>query len=232
MVCGGKSIVINMDYKKIDNLVNKHLTAFLGEEKHSMNPIDIDRFIQEYLGMEICYRKLSEQGDILGISVFSDMTLSFYESNQNTEEFYAGGTIIIEEDLLDENQYGRRNFTKAHEAVHGILNFEKPTEKAVYYRRDNNNSFYERLIDKAAAKLILPDELVTKTFYAYFGAEHIHRLNPLCNQQHFKIFKFLARHLGVSRKALSLRLLQLGLVDIADYEFPHDFLNISCEGDI
>ena len=232
MVCGGKSIVINIDYRKIDNLVNKHLTAFLGEEKHSMNPIDIDRFIQEYLGMEICYRKLSEHGDILGVSIFSDMTLSFFEGDKFVEEFYAGGTIIIEEDLLDDNQYGRRNFTKAHEAAHGILNFENPTEKAVYYRRNNNNSFYEKLIDKAAAKLLLPDELVIKTFYAFMGTEHIHRLNPLCNQQHFKNFKFLARYLGVSRKALSLRLLQLGLVDVADYEIPHNFLNISCEGDI
>ena len=101
-----------------------------------------------------------------------------------------------------------------------------------YYRRNNNNSFYERLIVKAAAKLLLPDELVINTFYAFMGTEHIHRLNPLCNQQHFKNFKFLARYLGVSRKALSLWLLQLGLVDVADYEIPHSFLNISCEGDI
>ena len=167
MVCGGESIMLNLDFKKLDLLIDNHLTTFLGKEKHSMNPIDIDGFIQNYLGMEICYRKLSVHGEILGISVFSDMTLSFDEGNKIIEEFYAGGTVIIEEDLLDERQYGRRNFTKAHEAVHGILNREKPTEKAVYYRRDNNNSFYERLIDKAAAKLILPDDLVIKTFYAF-----------------------------------------------------------------
>ena len=220
-----------LDLKIIELLVDKHLASFLGEEKNLMNPIDIDRFIQEYLDMKICYRKLSDQGDILGISVFSDMILSFSDNGEKIEEFYAGGTIIIEEELLDDKQYGRRNFTKAHEAVHGILNLEKPTVKSVYYRRDNAISYYERLVDKAASRLILPEELVKKTFYAFMGADHIKRLNPLCNKKDFNNFCFLSKYLGVSKKALSIRLIQLGLVDKADYEFPHRFLDVSCEGD-
>lgn len=217
--------------KKVEKLIDTHLTAFLGDEKNSMNPIDVDLFLQEYLNYDVCYRKLSKKGDVLGISVFSDMTLKVWKNDERVTEKFSGGTVIIEEALLEHKHLGRRNYTKAHEAVHGIINLETPLYDSVCYRRGVAVSDYERMIDRAAAKLLLPDDLVRRVFYAFMCAEHIHRLNPLCGKEDFKNFCYMAHYLCVSKKALSLRLLQLGLVDIADYEKPHDFLNIRCGGE-
>lgn len=212
--------------KKVEVLIDMHLTAFLGEERNSMKPIDIDLFLREYLNNTVCYRKLSQNGDVLGVSVFSDMTLRIWKNNERVKERFAGGTVIIEEALLEQKHLGRRNYTKAHEAVHSIVNLSTPLGDSVCYRRGVAASDYEKMIDKAAAKLLLPDGLVSRVFYAFMGAEHIQRINPICNNENYKKFCHMAHYLCVSKKALSLRLLQLGLVDVADYEKPHEFLNI------
>lgn len=214
---------------EIETMCTKHLHAFLGESSPRYEPIDIDRFLREYLKINVCYRKLSNRGDILGISIFTDMSLKVWKEDKRVEEVFPSKTVIIDESLLDEKQLGRRNYTKAHEAVHGIVFSEFPSEAVLCYRRGKATTEFERQIDRAASKLLLPDELVCNLFYTFMGVDHITRLNPIYNADKFRSFCYMAKHLCVSKKALSLRLLQLGLVDHADYERPHDFLNIYCE---
>ena len=215
--------------KEIDEMCGKHLKKFLGDSYSSYAPIDIDGFLCEYLNSNVCYRKLSPMGEILGLSVFSEMSLNVWKDEERVEEVFPGNTIIIDESLLDEKQYGRRNYTKAHEAVHGIINGECPSDIVLCYRRGKAVTNYERMVDRAASKLLLPDDTVRTVFYIFMGVEHISRLNPLFNIKNYEKFCAMAKHLCVSKKALSIRLLQLGLVDIADYERPHNFLDIYCE---
>lgn len=215
--------------REIDEMCGKHLKEFLGDSYPSYAPIDIDGFLCEYLNSNVCYRNLSPMGEILGLSVFSEMELNIWKDEERVKEVFPGNTVIIDESLLDEKQYGRRNYTKAHEAVHGIINGESPSDIVLCYRRGKAITNYERMVDRAASKLLLPDNTVRTVFTIFMGVDHISRLNPLFNIKNYEKFCAMAKHLRVSKKALSIRLLQLGLVDIADYERPHDFLNIYCE---
>ena len=215
--------------KEIDVMCSKYLREFLGDYYPQYAPIDIDGFLCEYLNSNVCYRKLSPNGEILGLSVFSEMSLNILVDDEPVEEVFPPNTVIIDEALMDERQFGRRNYTKAHEAVHGIINGENPSDVVLCYRRGKASTNYERIIDRAASKLLLPDNTVRTVFSIFMGANHIARINPLFNIKHYEDFCAMAKHLLVSKKALSIRLLQLGLVDIADYERPHDFLNIYCE---
>lgn len=221
----------DLTLKQIEEMCDKHLLAFLGESPSLVDPIDIDGFLTDYLETTIYYRKLSKLGNILGISIFSDIVLEIWKDDECVNEMFPGKTVIIDESLLDDKQLGRRNYTKAHEAVHGIVFKEFPPERTLYYRNEKAASDFERMIDCAASRLILPETLVRNVFSIYMGAEHISRINPLHNTEIYKRFCFMANHLCVSKKALSIRLLKLGLIDFADYERPHDFLNIYCEVD-
>ena len=215
--------------KEIEAMCGKHLQAFLGDSHPNYAPIDIDKFLCEYLNINVCYRKLSSRGEILGLSLFSEMALKVWKNDERVEEVFPKRTVIIDESLLDEKQYGRCNYTKAHEAVHGIINGEHPSDIVLCYRKGKATTDYERMVDRAASKLLLPDELVYTTFHIFIGKNHIARLNPLFNIKHYERFCDMARYLRVSKKALSIRLQQLGLVEKVDYERPHDFLDIYCE---
>ncbi|MBR4857706.1 MAG: hypothetical protein IKU08_00825 [Clostridia bacterium] len=215
--------------KEIDAMCSKHLQAFLGDSHPKYAPIDIDKFLREYLDINVCYRKLSSRGEILGLSIFSDMSLKVWKDDKRVEEAFPKKTVIIDESLLEEKQFGRCNYTKAHEAVHGIINGECPSDIVLCYRRGKATTDYERIVDRAASKLLLPDETVRTVFYIFIGANHIVRLNPLYNFKNYERFCDMARYLRVSKKALSIRLLQLGLVEKVDYERPHEFLDIYCE---
>lgn len=89
--------------------------------------IDIDLFVQDYLGMQQDFQYLSHCGVYLGMTVFNDTDkLPVYNPQTNAAEYISekARTVIIDNSLLSTNQEHRYRFTMGHEAGHGFLHNE------------------------------------------------------------------------------------------------------------
>lgn len=65
-------------------------------------PID---YIIEQMGIDIFYRKISPNGDILGASTFSEGKIEIFDENGVTKgyEIFKSNLIIIDSDLVDKD---------------------------------------------------------------------------------------------------------------------------------
>lgn len=103
-----------------ENLVGE----FMPEALKTPQEIDIDLFVQDYLGMEQDFQYLSHCGAYLGMTVFNDTDIvPVYNPVDHCAECISAKahTVIIDNTLLEENQEHRYRFTMGHEASHGFL---------------------------------------------------------------------------------------------------------------
>lgn len=87
------------------------------------HPVDIEMFIENYLGLAFDYHSLSSDKTVLGMTVFCDTNQIIIYNNESKKSLIPvkKGTIIIEQSLTDPKQNGRFRFTCAHEAAHWIF---------------------------------------------------------------------------------------------------------------
>lgn len=110
-------------------------------------PIDEDRFLTEYLGLTQDFQYLSHCGLYLGMIVFEDSNkIIVYNEEENKAEYIhvKKGTVIIDNSLLEENQYHRYRFTAIHEGGHWIFHrhkYCKKTEEIPLYDICSTSSF-------------------------------------------------------------------------------------------
>lgn len=97
-------------------------------------PIDIESFIEFYLGLKIGYEDLTHNQSILGTIALSDGSHIVYDREHNDiqERELKAGDVLIDNSLLEYESEGRRNFTLAHEAGHFI------TLQPIIKSRDKN----------------------------------------------------------------------------------------------
>lgn len=87
-------------------------------------PIDVDGFIERYLGLKLDYQYLSSDGRYLGMMVFNTTDkVMIYDPERNIADYLHADarTIIIDNNLLEENQEHRYRYTMAHEGGHDIF---------------------------------------------------------------------------------------------------------------
>lgn len=117
--------------EEIENIAEKFLMDFNPETLVTPQPIDEDRFLTEYLGLEQDFQYLSHCGCYLGMLVFNDTNkVQVYDIYTERAEYISAkaGTVIIDNTLLEEGQEQRYRFTAIHEAGHWIFHRKK------YYR--------------------------------------------------------------------------------------------------
>ena len=87
-------------------------------------PLDIDRFVCEYLGLIQDFAWLSNDGRYLGMTVFNDTgRVIVYNPERDEAEFFRAkaGTVIIDNALTETNKEHRYRFTMGHEGAHAIF---------------------------------------------------------------------------------------------------------------
>ncbi|MDR2908976.1 MAG: ImmA/IrrE family metallo-endopeptidase [Oscillospiraceae bacterium] len=114
-------------------VISKKTIDYLGEElvgdfcpKAMQTPmaIDIERFVQSYLGVEQDFQYLTNNGVYLGMTVFNDTSrLPVYNPETGQAEYISvrAGTVIIDKSLLKEGNENKYRFTMGHEGSHCIL---------------------------------------------------------------------------------------------------------------
>lgn len=110
--------------RDISKIGEEFVKDFQPEAITRPQPVDVEAFLELYLGMNIDYQYLSHNGVYLGMTVFNDTdkVIIFSDETQRAEYLRAkAGTVIIDRRLLAEQQKHRLRFTFGHECGHGIF---------------------------------------------------------------------------------------------------------------
>lgn len=109
---------------EIDGIGERYVQDFCPEVLTHPMPVDIESFVEHYLGITPDYQYLSHNGVYLGMTVFNDNNkVPVYDPGTGRAEYISAKarTVIIDNRLLEENQQHRYRFTLGHEAGHDIF---------------------------------------------------------------------------------------------------------------
>lgn len=125
-----------LSYEQIDALGEELADDFQPELLTSPQELDIEAFVELYMGLKLDFKFLSHCGIYLGMTVFktTDRVIVYNPDIEKAEYIHAdAGTVIIDSSLLTPRQQHRFRFTMGHEgAGHAFLH-------APYYESHPNS---------------------------------------------------------------------------------------------
>ena len=186
--------------------------------------IDPELLLEKVLGLTVEYQHLSYDGSILGMTSFTEL-----------------GVQVLEDD--DNKLRGRKNFTLMHEGSHQIFKTLFPNDYGVtqkssgvhYYKANSERNkpisdWEEWQANTLGAAILLPETLIKQGMFLFNLGDKIECLNKIYSPEVYKRFEALADFLGCSKKALAIRMKQLGLLKKEYLDNPFDIINIYPEG--
>lgn len=148
--------------KELDQIGERMVIDFDPTMLLDPHPVDIDRFIEKYLGLHLDYMYLSHCGVYLGTMVFQTTnSLPVYIPEERRAEYahVDAGTVIIDNSLDSDGQEHRYRFTAGHEGSHGILHPSYFLNSVGSERRDETGIYVRCRADFKACRqrgLLLP----------------------------------------------------------------------------
>lgn len=109
---------------ELESIAHDEISSFLRSPVLQATEIDIEQFAEEHLRIRFDYAELSNNQSILGMMVFQDCHVPFYDSTNDTINHFEvkAGTALIDKSLLEGTKMQHRaRFTAAHECAHWIL---------------------------------------------------------------------------------------------------------------
>ena len=151
-----------------------------------------------------------------------------------------GKTILIESELMKEGaNIGRRNYTVSHESCHHILKMLFPHDYGAqakarsvhcYYRSSRGNTDWEEWqVETLAAMILLPPECVIRSMERFGLGTQMRLLNRVFASADYKKFETMASFMGASKTALSIRMMQLGLLKRNDLSDPYRLVRVEMD---
>lgn len=211
----------------VDGFARKFIEDFQPDVLYKPEPVNAERFLEQYLEAEIEYRYLSGDGRYLGMTVFQDHVAvpSFDPATGELDAVPVDArTVLIENSLLEEEgQEGRLRYTLAHEAGHLIFHataFRMAGAgedgnlflcRAAPDRPENDRDSWtdfdwmEWQSDVFAASFLMPAEAVRAAVFRWKSRAGM--LTDHCKSV------FLAKTFGVSRMAALNRMRELNIPD-------------------
>lgn len=113
-------------YSEIENITETLLNDYRPDLLSNPGAIKYDDFLENYLGADLQYQYLyssSDEGDILGCSVFSSQRIAVFDKDTMTKEFIScpAGSVILDMSLIDGTRQIQENITGLHEGGHIYL---------------------------------------------------------------------------------------------------------------
>ena len=171
----------------------------------------------------------------------TEMGVQVFEEDDNEAFFFLDGkTVLVEKDLnFDSKLKGRKNFTLMHEGSHQIFKMLFPNDYGVtqksagvhYYKANSERNkpisdWEEWQANTLGAAILLPENLIKQGMYLFSLGEKIECLNKIYFPGVYKRFDALADFLGCSKKALAIRMKQLGLLKKEYLDNPFDLVTV------
>lgn len=108
----------------IETIGENFLRDFCPDALTNPQPVDVERFLELYLGLRLDFQFLSNDGRYLGMMVFNDTDkVIIYDPEKNEADYIHADarTVLIDNSLLEENQEHRYRYTIGHECGHDIF---------------------------------------------------------------------------------------------------------------
>lgn len=226
--------------KDLERISRRVLFRYLTLSDRKMDCIDPVDFAEKICGLHFAFADMSVTGSILGLTSYSDvdLTISVPRGNGSVQEFHLNGNIAyVDQNLANAGSVGRLNFTLVHEAAHQILGMLYPEEY-----NPSAQPFICRLADERCtypitdwvewqtnvltAYLLLPRELIDRYMDELGLGRQIKLLNKVFAPKEYALFSDMAKLLGVSKTALSIRLDNLGMIGRNDFSNPYAPIHI------
>lgn len=204
--------------------------------------IEPELFLSRVLGLNVGYIHLSYDNSLLGLTSFEEVVVTVLTGADEEENILLdGNTVLVESDLqYDSKLRGRKNFTLMHEGSHQIFKKLFPNEYSAVKNRTSPVRYYRANSEKGgrirdweewqanalASAALLPKSLIMQGMYLFGLGEQIDCLNKIFRPAEFERFSALADFLGCSKKALAIRMKQLGLVKKEYIDNPYDMVTI------
>ena len=195
--------------------------------------VDPALLLKSLLGLTIEFRHLSVDGTTLGITAYDEIGVEICDEEDLF--FFDGKTVLIEKDLQADDQAGRRNFTIVHEGCHHVLKMLFPNDYAgganarrVLRYRDTRGSRTreEWQVDRLTSSILMPRELVEQAMFLTGQNGRIDMLNAVWRPKEYERFCNMCYLLGVSKQALSIRMMRLGLLGKEHLRHPNEILDV------
>ena len=221
---------------EIESLCEAMIKDFF-KSRHYTNVlcVDIEGFVEEYLGIPIVYETFAEADPgRIGFLADGKRPLSVRREGMTQQIVFPQRTAVIESFLLSPKESARKRFTIAHEGAHDVINRHIPAQASpaaafhskfdpeMNYPRDMLKemlSVNESFTNRAAACLLMPGFLVERALKRYNDAKKviIYEGGVLAQDQKFLIQK-MANAMGVSYSAFRIRLMELDQYEVRPVE--------------
>jgi len=243
-----RSLIMKMSYSDIEICAMKALRKFMSFpiSAKDVKPVPIGVFAASQLRLQVEYMRLSDDGNTLGITTYSDTKIDLHRYCRMDSIKVPGNMILIDERLRKPSMWGecdkeicRRQFTIAHECAHHII-FGMMTEKEqnkiinrrsarAYSLRElkHEDEWFEWQANALAAALIMPAQHIK----LLFGDRKLTLYGNKLSKSDTLFLKWNCNKLKVSQKAMTFRLKQLGHIIEMPREAFFEPSDIVCDDD-
>ena len=211
-----KSLIPYILSSLYDDVASDFLEKYYPEALLKPCCVPIESIAKEQMGMNLLYECLSEEKDILGMTVFSDGYIDLYNPTEliYEQQFFKSKTILIDPNTYGAN-VGARNNTIAHECIHWF-------KHRLYYKQQNNvlkkvakickcniNPIFneEEFIMEQQAIGIAPKILMPKNSFTTLAEEYIRINNGLDSNVEAQLAAFFQ----VSKQSVGIRIKECGI---------------------
>lgn len=220
--------------KQLSKIGDNFVRDFQPRAYREWMPIDIEFFLEFYLGLKLEFQYLSHNGIYLGMTVFNDTdkVIIFCPETNRAEYISAKArTVIIDNRLLEKNQEHRLRFTLAYECSHDILHsgyfstiltgspiipgmeIEPMIQCRIdSYRQNDSNEktdeeWMEWQADALASAILMPESLVYK-----LSADCQNNYGGKGRITTDQLVREVSRTFNVSKESAKIRLCELGII--------------------
>lgn len=221
---------------EIESLCEAMIKDFF-KRRHYTNVlcVDIEGFVEEYLGIPIVYETFAEADPgRIGFLADGKRPLSVRREGMTQQVVFPQRTAVIESFLLSPKESARKRFTIAHEGAHDVINRHIPAQaspEAAFHSEYDPEMTYskdmlkemlsvnESFTNRAAACFLMPSFLVERALKRYNNSRKVivYEGGVLAQDQKFLIQK-MANAMGVSYSAFRIRLMELDQYEVRPVE--------------
>ena len=167
--------------------------------------VPLEHLIEDIHKLCIEYKYLTNNGRVLGKTIFDSGLTPYYDVDKHQYEFLRveKGTMLIDAMLLEPSKLGRLRFTEAHELAHWILHQEAyaGTHEPAALLSSDQDTAMEWQANTLATCILMPLGQIKRCYFS-LSAQHMNRM---------QIINQMADVFGVSKKAMRIRLDSHGL---------------------
>ena len=231
-------ILSQKQIEEIAAAVIKDFNAFFfgdeDEEVRIARATPIDQLAKEYLGLDVSFARLSNDGSICGLTAYTDTEYIIEELGVKRTLPLKQNQILLDEEFIKPGKIrqlcGKRRFTLAHECAHQIL-YQIESEEAktacrqkyaartAYSLRDlkSREDWNEWQANVLGAAILMPQKEIDLAMWYFAGGKKLTNYQGYFSYKDRLSLNLICKQLGVSKTAAVIRLRQLGYIEDRPY---------------